>query len=354
MWRYALASQFWRTIPTWHAQRAWQRRSQWILARAASHVPAWRQLVRVFAAPAGPSTTLPLLQTSRSSYLEMFPLAQRCQEGPRGQPATFDPAEAGQPSWPRSASETAILREQLVDVLNTCFDAASRRTLLAMALPEEGWSASRRIGQALHEAIGRGRLRGSLVDLADAARPDTSLVGNCEQCVVLCSPQHAVRHATQLARTASRSGLVVFGPLPPAATAALPPELEVCSVWGIDETGPLLGMQTPLARLLSDASSRDPALCRALTGSAGRLAGIYQPFPLGPSIDQAKDDLLVSSWGAAPLIRYRLGQPGRVMPFQQACHWLAQAKVRPTRQVRRLMRMGSPCWKLPLVLLLEP
>ena len=62
-----------------------------------------------------------------------------------------------------------ILRQQLVSLLSGWFDARHRRTLLVLALPEEGWSSRRRIGRALQEALGLGHLRASVLDWNEAA-----------------------------------------------------------------------------------------------------------------------------------------------------------------------------------------
>jgi hypothetical protein len=361
---YEAASHCWRVMPLQLAEWAWRRRGRSLIRRIARSVPAYGHLLRVFggspAIGSSPGHIAPP-QTCRRSYVQVFPLQQRCRKGWRPQATTFDamPANSGtglQGAWPRQRDERRILRQQLVSLLVDNFSAARRRTLLVLALPEGGWSGRRRIGQALHEAIGLGRLPVSLIEPdepgADVSMPALHLGKGFEQCIVMATPASAVVQALWLANCKGRTGLVSLGPLPTGVAAALPREIRVCSVLGADEVAPLIALQTPLARMVLDVCRTDPTLCRRLLGGAEPPLAIYQPLPRGPWIEHDNGYLLVSSWGAAPVARYRLGWRGQVVPFARACDVLRQPNaLPPAGQIRRLTAVGSACWKLPLVAL---
>lgn len=365
MLRYALASKFWRAVPTWWADRAWQRRSRQVSLQAARLVPAYAKLLHAFQPipPQSPvqSTQMrecPHLQTSRASYVDVFPAEQRGRLGWQRQVVSFDrlDGQSGHTdSWPRSSDELHALREQLVDLLAIWFDTRQRRSLLLTSLPAAGWCAGRRIAQALHEAIAFGHLRASVVELpADPGPPDPAihrLVSQFDQCVLLCQPQDSLRLARQLMETCGRIGVVAFGSISSADRAAMPPGATVCSAWGADEVGPLIALETPLTRMLGEACQSNPDLQQELLPEPRRVMGLYQPFPLGPSIEQDGCHLLVSSWGASPVIRYRLDPAGRLIRFTDICRLLQRFKLQSPRRLRRLTRIGSAYWKLPVVLL---
>lgn len=365
MYRYALASQFWRVIPAGWAQGAWQRRGQRMVTRAAGAVPAYRTLLLAFGgrpAPTGSGVAgahRPLMvQTSPASYVQVFPAEQRGRRGWERQVVSFDPlAPQGHrnDAWPRASDELRTLREQLVGLLSGCFDTRQRRTLLLADLPPSGWSASRRIAQPLQEAIGRGRLRGSLVevpeDLDQVEQTVRRLGGQFDQCVLLCDPIRATACLNRLAGLTPQTGVVVFGPFSAQQRALVPPDIRMFSVWGIDEVAPLMAMETPLTHLLAEACATQPDLEKTIFPAGRKIIGLYQPFPAGPWLEQVGGTLLVSSWGAFPTIRYRLRQGGTLIGFAEICRLLEQYQVRSRREVRRLRRAGSTCWKLPVIAL---
>jgi hypothetical protein len=143
----------------------------------------------------------------------------------------------------------------------------------------------------------------------------------------------------------------MFGPRPDASFAAVSPDIPTCSVLGADEVGPLIAVETPLSRLLLDLCRTHPSLPNCLLPKGFHPAAMYQPLPRGPWLEQAGSDLLVTSWGAAPIVRYRLGWRARILSYSHLCDMLSRERVLPLRQMKRLTRIESPCWKLPLIAL---
>jgi hypothetical protein len=434
--RFAAATHLWRALPVGLADWAWQRRGRSLLTRAARDVPAYANLLRIFADSPG---DLPRLQTSRRSYVQVFGLDQRTRRNGQHEVISFDPPttaavsdcpppqsqEAGmqhsvlstqssalgtavsgcplplpleprpvtrdpQPGcplpsspWPRARDELRTLRQQLIGLLDTWFDITRRRTLLVLALPECGWSSRPRISQVLQSAIADSRLPVTITDLAEArpispskaagiparnragARqpapaapsmapltpPETvfRLSVGFDQCIVLTSPAGAPNHAACLTQLPIKSGLMIFGPRPDALAADLPPSVPTCSVLGADEVGPLIAVETPLSRLILDLCRTHPSLPNRLLPKAFHPDAMYQPLPCGPWLEQAVNDLLVTSWGAAPVVRYRLGWLARIFSYSHLCDVLSREKTLPPRHLKRLTRIGSPCWKLPVI-----
>jgi hypothetical protein len=403
--RFAAASHFWRALPVGLADWAWQRRGRSLLTRAARDVPAYANLLRIFADSPEPP---PRLQTSHRSYVQIFPLEQRGRRGWQRQVVSFDPscdasaegasatAASRSPchpvilspcrpleAWPRARDELHILRQHLIGLLDTWFDITRRRTLLALALPQGGWCGCARISQALQSAIAASRLSITVTDLTEArsispsrtprvpgqnpadARPAAlvappvaplvspetvfRLVAGFEQCIVLTDPAGAAAYAAYLTQLPMLSGLMIFGLRTDAPAPALPPSVPTCSVLGADEVGPLIAVETPLSRLIFDLCRTHPSLHNIFEPKGLRPEALYQPLPRGPWLEQAGNDLLVTSWGAAPVVRYRLGWPARLLTYSHLCDVLSREKVLPPRHLKQLTRIESPAWKLPLI-----
>ncbi len=356
MLRYTAASRFWRMIPAGLSDRVWHRRGWSLLQRAARWVPAYGQLLEIFQGQPGPSAAAGRhthrLQTCRHSYVDVYPLRYRCCSGWQSEAITFDPdpcsgappgAAGHHSNWPRSRYELSILRQQLVGLLSGWFDARRRRTLLVLDLPAAGWAGAPRIGRALQEAIGLGHLSATLVDRdsQDDDRGLARLADAFQQCIVLTRPGDVAERVDWLASQQVRSGIVCFGPPVSGFAAGAAGDVAVCSVLGADEVGPLIAAETPLSRLAAAAMRME-----AVNGDAGRVLGAWQPFPCGPWIEQEGCDLLVSSWGAAPVLRYRLGWCGRIVPFEQIRSVLRGTTAPPGNRLR-----GGAPWKLPLIVL---
>jgi hypothetical protein len=353
---YAATSHYWRAMPAAWADWAWQRHRRSLIERAAKSVPAYNQLLRIFQpgpkhAPA--AGELPPLRTCRRSYTEVFPLQQRCPRGWHRQALSFEPGTIDGEGWPRGQEEAGLLRDQLAHLLKSRFLVGRRRTLLVLALPETGWAGRRRIGQALQDALGTGQLRASIFDGQDNGYAEPAsmrrLTAGFEQCVLLADPTRAITQGPWLAEYRGQRGWLSFGLLPASVGTDVRQEVAAWSVLGADEVGPLIAVETPLSRLVSSACRNKPSLRKHLLGNHPRPARMYQPFPRGPWIEQADEELLVSSWGTCPLLRYGLGWRGQMLPFAHVCEALQQNEVLPLRQMRQLTRIGSTCWKLPLL-----
>lgn len=353
MLAYAAASQYWRAIPLGMADWAWQRRGRMLIQRAARSVPAYSLLLQVFSdttSAVAPFADAHRLQTCRRSYVDVFPLEQRCRVGWQRQAVAWNPAEGADGLV--GPDEMQTLRQQLVGLLSGWFDIIRRRTLLVLSLPETGWAGRHRIGGALQEAIGRGQIRGAMADLADGTSLATvlRLADGFEQCVVLADASAGTAPSRWLSGYSGRAGLVAFGPLSAGVMAGLSP-LSACCVAGACSVSPLVVLQTPLTRLISIACQADLGLRERLLPGVAQPLGLYQPFPRGPWIEEQDGQILISNWGISPLIRYRVGWRGRVVPFSRLCEQLRQTKTLSSKQIRQFTRIESICWKLPLVAL---
>ena len=129
----------------------------------------------------------------------------------------------------------------------------------------------------------------------------------------------------------------------------LPQSVPICSVLGADEVGPLIAVETPLSRLILDLFRTHPALPNRLLPAGFSPATIYQPLPAVLGWSRPEMTCWSRVRALAPVIRYRLGWSARVLHYSHLCDALSREKVLPPRQLKRLIRIESPCWKLPLI-----
>jgi len=360
---YSAASQFWRTIPVRTAEPLWLLRGWSIAWRAARHVEAYRSLRAVLeggsprsgfggAGPAGPVT-------GWTSYVQVYPLEQRCCDGRLHRAVLFEPIteQAGRTVyWPRGRSELATLREQLAGLLAGQFAAGTRKTLAVLALPRTGWCSSRRIAWCLQQAAERGRLRVTAIEVAPSPSEIEALLGRLagrfDQCLLLADAGLVGGMLPRWDSWQGRIGVLLFGRGAGLAQRDSRRNSKVLSVWGIDEVGPLIGAETPLSRLVWLACQSDRKLAAAILPEPANLVGFYQALPRGPYVEQSESGLLVSAWQLAPVIRYRTGHAGRVIGFAQAWEQLDRHGWRPAARLRQLARGDARCWKLPLIALM--
>ncbi len=99
--------------------------------------------------------------------------------------------------------------------------------------------------------------------------------------------------------------------------------MDVMGFYGAADAG-LMGIETPLTMLIRTLMGESPEFCRALTGET-RVPSLVQYNPAIKYIEQAANqELLITSNGYLPLIRYNIHDQGGVLSFSQMMELLEQ------------------------------
>jgi phenylacetate-CoA ligase len=97
----------------------------------------------------------------------------------------------------------------------------------------------------------------------------------------------------------------------------------VCGAFGSSE-GLLVGLETPFSILVRQLASRDEALRRDIYGTSDDCDSLVQHSPMGLFIEIVDSEMIITSSGAAPLIRYNTHDRGGSAPFAHVMDSLAR------------------------------
>ncbi|MFI0264247.1 phenylacetate--CoA ligase family protein [Streptomyces sp. NPDC017056] len=107
------------------------------------------------------------------------------------------------------------------------------------------------------------------------------------------------------------------------AVGATDPLSSSLGIYGSADTG-IIGVESPLTIHARRAAARDPQLCEALFPDAGVLPALVEFDPRYRHIEDVNGDLVLSTGSGLPLIRYRIGDAGRVLSMASLSEAMAQ------------------------------
>ncbi|MFH8409065.1 phenylacetate--CoA ligase family protein [Streptomyces sp. NPDC018019] len=94
-------------------------------------------------------------------------------------------------------------------------------------------------------------------------------------------------------------------------------------IYGSADTG-IIGVESSLTVYARRAAAQDPQLCEALFPGAGALPALVEFDPRYRHIEEVDGNLVLSARSGLPLIRYRIGDAGRVMSMATLAEAMAQ------------------------------
>ena len=114
----------------------------------------------------------------------------------------------------------------------------------------------------------------------------------------------------------------------------------ICSFYGSADVG-IMATETPLSVWLRENLEQDSKLKKTLCVNGGELPSLFQYDPPLIYFEEQKSELLLTTNGGIPLVRYGIKDTGRVFPFVELCDLLKNCglyvKVAPliTKQTQR-------------------
>jgi phenylacetate-CoA ligase len=276
--------------------------------------------------------------TDKASYVEPYPMAARCRGGaiPASQ-AELDESSgsSGRPfTWIRSRAELADLHRSSLALARHLVDRPSRagRPLVVLnGFSMGAWATGTNVTAALRD-----------LGVIESIGPDTgrmlttmALLGPGRVYVITGYPPFLGR----LLDEADRSGFdlamftlwgVVGGE---AMSEAVRTRLErrfefVLSAYGASDLDIGVAAETPLSVEVRRAAAADPALARALFGTAGRLPMVFQYDPSDYFVETIDGELVVTVLRPSmlsPRIRYNVHDAGGTLGYHHAVRTCAAA-----------------------------
>lgn len=89
----------------------------------------------------------------------------------------------------------------------------------------------------------------------------------------------------------------------------------IIGLFGSSE-GAIVGYETPLSNLVRQLVEQSEKICKDLFGIKSPPCSLVQYNPIGIFIEEVKSEIVVTTGGALPLIRYSIDERGGVLPFE--------------------------------------
>jgi phenylacetate-coenzyme A ligase PaaK-like adenylate-forming protein len=321
-----------------------------VFRAAAARVPAYRRFLGergVDPAAVRDGAAFARLPTpTKDDYLRTSALPDLCLDG-RIEPCetiAHSSGSTGEPTFfPRSVGHEATVAARFEQVFRDAFAAAERRTLAVVCFPLGTWVGGMYTAACLRHVAQKGypilvATPGN--QKAEIFHVVKQLGALFEQVVLLGYPPFlkdvidtGIAEGLDWRRHAL--GLVMAGEVFSESFRALvceragiaDPERGTASLYGTADAG-VLGCETPLSVAARRFLAARPELASEVFGSA-RLPTLVQYDPVDRYFEADGADLLFTAAGGIPLVRYRIGDHGGIVPFDAMMARLHAAGFEP-------------------------
>ncbi|MGB6040349.1 MAG: hypothetical protein WBG39_10930 [Gordonia sp. (in: high G+C Gram-positive bacteria)] len=306
-----------------------------VARKAAAQVPAYRALLAVHHADGeriDSSSFAALPQMTKGNYLTAHSPAQRLRHGEPTVAATWSASSgsSGMPTfWPRDEQATADSVEFFDRIFSEHFRSLDERVLLVNAFAMGQWVG----GIYTHEGVRGLRELGHQISVAtpgmniDAVLAWLSGVGDQYDSVVLAGYPPFVKQVLQESPPALRKGIKILLAGETITEAwrdsvhrlvGADTELQSCLLYGTADAG-VMGFESRLTQTIRRLAVIGSPLADDLYGPAVSVAPTfveYDPYRRYVEVDTSDGGdgyLLFTIDGAAPLVRYRINDTGRIL-----------------------------------------
>lgn len=334
----------------------------YVARETAARVPAYARFLRLAGFDPrrlrGPDDFGQLPLTDAASYLAPFAVAERCREGglARAQALALGAGGAASPTlWPRFPEQDRALLQACGALLHEHFRLRERWTLLLLATPVGTWLGGLPLAELAPRLFADQEARGSVVTpglaVAEALHCVRQLGRYYDQVVLAGAPATLAELLDAGARggidwPALHTGLLLLGEDAAETerarllerTGRAPDALQgLCGLYSSLEAGGIVGYETIACRLVRRLCARDPALARALFGSA-RLPLLVQYDPFRYFLEVYEDTLVLTTRGGMPLVRYNTHDRGGLLRCEEL---VARCRARGIDLAAELRALGS-------------
>ncbi|KOV88278.1 phenylacetate--CoA ligase family protein [Nocardia sp. NRRL S-836] len=323
-----------RAFETFFAPASPQPES-WVLdlfQRTAGSVPAYRKFLEANGIAPESVRTLADFQrlpfTDKATYHQRHPLPELCRDGTLAgcDLVAVSSGSSGQPTiWPRALEDELHVARRFEQVLVDGFHAGERSTLAVVCFPLGTW-----VGGLFTQACVRHlAAKGCPVTVvapgnnkAEILRVLPELAPHFDQTVLLGYPPFLkdVIDSPGVDWPSLQVKLVLAGEvfseqwrdLVAARAGIADPVRDIAALYGTADAG-VLGNETALSVAIRRFLAHRPDLARAVFGDA-RLPTLVQYDPSSRFFETSDGTLVFTADGGIPLLRYRIGDEGGLLP----------------------------------------
>ncbi len=345
-----------------------------LFREAARRVPAYHAFLNTSGVRSSSITNLDRLATvpptSKASYLRRFPLGQLCWDGDLGQPAVFS-ATSGSTGKPFYFQRTANLEEQysvLVELFlgnGKCVPGPENPTLVIVGFGMGVWIG----GTLTYRAFDLASRRAFPVSILPAGVNKTEilkalhdLAPSFKQTILIGYPPFVkdVLDQAEYEKIDLKNLNLRFLFAAEAFTEPFRDYLaqkagiknvycDTLNIYGTSDIG-AMAFETPTSILVRRLALKRPDLYERLFGDTSKTPTLAQYNPAYCSFEAPDGEILLTGYGAMPLIRYAVGDRGGVHSFDEVQQLFAEAGIDLGAEARKA---DAPLYELPFVYVYE-
>ena len=330
-------------------------------ARTVREVPAYADFLRARGVDPSQVRSLADFQrlplTTKSDYVQAYPLAARCRGGVLGScdMIAVSSGSTGEPTvWPRGLTDELAVTARFEQVLHDSFEADQRTTLAVVCFPLGTWVGGMFTASCCRHLAAKGYPLTVVTpgnNKAEILRAVRTLGASFEQVVLFGYPPFVkevidagLAEGVQWGQYAIK--LVLAGEVFSEEWRSLVAERagmtrplhDTAALYGTADAG-VLGNETPLSIAIRRFLSTRPEAARALFGE-GRLPTLVQYDPFERYFEEHERTLLFSGENGVPLVRYHISDTGGVWPYAALLARLWQLGFDAEAEVRRQSARG--------------
>jgi phenylacetate-CoA ligase len=129
-------------------------------------------------------------------------------------------------------------------------------------------------------------------------------------------------------------------------------ELDTTNVYGSADIG-AMAFETPLSISVRRAATENSAIFKNLFGNINKTPTLAQYIPRFISFETIHDELVLTGRSAMPLIRYRIGDNGGTLTYQEVIERMNGDAERTRNLIQKNALLGGRAWELPFVYIYE-
>lgn len=306
--------------------------------------------------------------TGKREYVERYALDELCLDGKLTCGYTIEKSSGysgGSHYWFRTPEEDALFPSYMEFAFTQFYGIDVKATLVIIGLAMGTWTSGEKMAQALRELAATGKYPLTItspgINLEEILETVRDVSPFYEQTVIVGYPpfvksivDEGIERGIDWKSLGVRLGLGGEGYSEEwrrhvAAKIGVDTSRDLLGVsggYGAADLGMSVGREYPLTVLIRQLATADPELAGALFGDIG-VPNLFQYSPSSYFIEEVDDELVFSVLSGIPLVRYRIGDRGGLISFEQVMTTLEDHGYDALSRLTQLGYDHGDLWKLP-------
>jgi phenylacetate-CoA ligase len=308
-------------------------------------------------------STIPI--TDKKNYITKFPLENRCLDGNLHHMYALSTSSGatGIPTyWPRIAETDKIIPKAVDLLLKDIVNPKENSVLVIVTLSMGLWSAGDLAARALRDLSAKKEYK--MTTVTPGLRIDDTIrlvkdIGSKYDCIILVGYPPFIKDIVEIGE---RKGInwkklstkIMMGGegisehwrdyiLAKIGSKRI---FDVCNLFATSDSG-IIAFETPFSIIVRRLVENNKGLKKILFENNETVA-VTQYNPMAKYLETNKGEIVLTSAGGVPLVRYNLHDRGRIIPYQEVLKVLENNGVTIEKEMKRSGYKFKEVMKLPL------